>query len=77
MWKDLADPDFPLRGPKIAKEFFAALRASGPSLLQHHMAARQNRCVKDFVACVFELSFCCNNIINARRPRVDPAQTAA
>jgi hypothetical protein len=37
MWKEFVDPDFPLRGPKIAKEFFGALRASGQSLLQHHM----------------------------------------
>ena len=33
--KDLLEPDFPLSGPKLAKEFFRGMTSSGQSLVQH------------------------------------------
>lgn len=35
LWRDQAEADFPLRGPKRAKEYFQALHTAGESLLQH------------------------------------------
>jgi len=36
-WRHADFPDFPLRGPRLLKEFFGALAAAGQTLLQHHM----------------------------------------
>lgn len=37
MWRDEDDREFPLRGPKMAKDMFMSLRAAGQTLLQHHL----------------------------------------
>ena len=36
-WKETAEDDFPLRGPKLAKEFMLALTSSGQTTVTHHL----------------------------------------